>query len=142
MTLAAIRAFLLAEFPQVFATQALTVERADAGEAALRLEPSHAHLRPGDVISGPTLMMLADATAYAALMSLSEAAKVAVTANLSIAFLRAAPPGAAIVQTARVIKPGRRLSVIVGEALGPGGEILTHATLTYAMPAERARPTA
>ncbi|MEO1104701.1 MAG: PaaI family thioesterase [Pseudomonadota bacterium] len=134
MTLDEIKRFLLGEFPQVFQTQALAVEHAKDGHARLRLTPDAAHLRPGDVVSGPTLMMLADAGAYAALLSLGEGAKMAVTTNLNISFLRAAAPGAQIVQTADVIKQGRRLSVIVAEAQGPDGTVLAHTTMTYAMP--------
>ncbi|MEM8663590.1 MAG: PaaI family thioesterase [Pseudomonadota bacterium] len=134
MTLEEIRAFLLHEFPQVFKTQTLSVEAAQGGAARLRLTPDDAHLRPGNVVSGPTLMMLADAGAYAALLSLGPEAKMAVTANLNISFLRAAAPGAAIIQTANVIKSGRRLSVIVAEAMGPDGRVLAHTTMSYAMP--------
>lgn len=134
MTLDEIRRYLADEFPQVFTTQALSVEAADEGAAVLRLVPDGQHLRPGGIVSGPTLMMLADAAAYAALLSVSEAAKMAVTSNLNVSFLRASPPGSAIVQDARVIKPGRRLSVIVAEAKDEDGRVLAHATMTYAMP--------
>lgn len=139
MTLAEIRAYLSAEFPQVFNATGPVLEEADGGTAALVLAPDYAHLRPGGIISGPTLMMLADAAAYAALLSLSAGAMMAVTTNLSISFLRAAPPGARIRQSACVVKPGRRLSVVVAEAFDPAGTLLAHTTMTYAMPATDAR---
>lgn len=134
MPLDVIQGYLRAEFPQVFAVQDIAVERALGGNATLRLNPGEAHMRPGGVISGPTLMMMADAAAYAALLSLSEAAKMAVTSNLNVSFLRGAPPGRAIIQTAAVIKLGRRLSVITGEAMGEDGVAYAHTTMTYAMP--------
>ena len=80
-------------------------------------------------------MMLADAAGYVALLSLGADAKMAVTTNLTMNFLRAGRLGGDIVQTAQVIKPGRRLSVIVAETFGPDETPLAHATMTYAMPA-------
>lgn len=131
-----IDAFLKAEFPQVFGSKDVVVEEAEKGRARLRLTPGEAHLRPGAVISGPTIMLLADAAAYVALLSLGANAKMAVTTNLNMSFLRAGRVGSDIVQTAEVIKPGRRLSVILAETLGPDDTLLAHATMTYAMPAD------
>lgn len=135
MTLAEIRSYLRDTFPQVFATQDIVVETAAGGSASLRLEPGEQHLRPGNIVSGPTLMMLADAGAYAALLSQSEAARMAVTTNLNISFLRASALGRPILMEARVMKEGRRLAVLVCEAKAPDGRVLAHATVTYAMPA-------
>ncbi len=135
MTRDAIAAFLVDAFPQVFTAHAIEVTAAADGIAVLTLTPGEQHLRPGGVISGPTLMMLADAAAYAALLSLSDGAKMAVTSNLNISFLRGATAGGAIVQRATVVKRGRRLSVIVCEAESADGKLLAHTTTTYAMPA-------
>jgi uncharacterized protein (TIGR00369 family) len=134
MTLDEIRRYLVEEFAEVFARQEISVVSAADGAAVLRLVPDGQHLRPGGIVSGPTLMMLADAAAYAALLSLSAAAKMAVTANLSVTFLRAAPPGSAILQDARVLKEGRRLAILVCEARDEDGRVLAHTTTTYAMP--------
>ncbi|MEM8852507.1 MAG: PaaI family thioesterase [Pseudomonadota bacterium] len=134
MNVEAIRTYLIAEFPQVFDDLDLVVERAEKGDAALLLTPEPRHLRPGGIVSGPTLMMLVDAAAYAALLSLSDAAKMAVTTSLNINFLRAGAPRGAIRQTATVIKPGRRLMVLTGNAYDADGAHLTHTSLTYAMP--------
>ena len=136
MTLDEIRTYLATEFPQVFADD-LVVTAADRGTARLLLNPAEKHLRPGGIISGPTLMTLADAAAYAALMSLTELGMMAVTTNLNISFLRAAPPGAAIATEARVIKAGRRLVTIVCEATADDARLLAHATMSYAMPGTR-----
>ncbi len=135
MQLDEIREFLSGEFPQVFRTHRLSVEEAAAGRARLHLTPQDIHLRPGAVISGPTIMMLADAAGYVALLSLGAEAKMAVTTNLTMNFLRAGRLGGDIVQTAQVIKPGRRLAVIVAETFGPDQAAIAHATMTYAMPA-------
>lgn len=135
MSLDAVRAYLIAEFPQVFGAGHIEVSAAEGGVATLVLEPGEAHLRPGGIVSGPTQMMLADAAAYAALLSLTDTAKMAVTSNLNISFLRAGAAGAAISMTATVVKPGRRLSVIVAEGFDAAGAMLCHSTMTYAMPA-------
>ncbi|ORE92121.1 thioesterase superfamily protein [Stappia sp. 22II-S9-Z10] len=135
MLLAELTDYLERDFPQVFAAGVVRVAAADAGEAELVLTPGEAHLRPGGIISGPTLMMLADAAAYAALLSLSADAKMAVTTNLNISFLRGGKAGEEIRTVARVVKPGRRLSVIVAEAFDGSGALLAHTTMTYAMPA-------
>lgn len=139
MTRDEIETFLMAEFPQVFSTHEIAVVEAAAGRAAITLRPGEVHLRPGAVISGPTIMMLADAAAYVALLSLGPAAKMAVTTNLNMSFLRAGRLGGEIVQSAEVLKPGRRLSVILAETRDGAGNILAHATMTYAMP-EAATP--
>jgi len=135
MTRDAIARFLTRSFPQVFCAHDIVVTAAERGAATLTLTPGDQHLRPGNVVSGPTLMMLADAAAYAALLSVSASATMAVTSNLNISFVRGAPAGGAIVQTANVIKSGRRLSVIVCEASTADGTLLAHATTTYAMAA-------
>lgn len=134
MTADEVRAYLAAEFPQVFGDGTVRVDDAAQGRATLRLTPGEPHLRPGGVVSGPTLMMLADAAAYAALLSLNAGTKMAVTSNLNVTFLRGARLGEDIVQRAEVIRSGRRLAVIVCEAFGGGDRLLAHATMTYAMP--------
>lgn len=135
MSADAVRAYLAEVFPQVFAAHALVVAQAADGYARLVLTPDERHLRPGGIISGPTLMMLADAAAYAALLSGTDAAKMAVTTNLNITFLRAAPAGTDIVQDARVVKWGRRLSVLVCETSAAGRPV-AHTTMSYAMPTD------
>lgn len=136
MSLDDVRAYLLADFPQAFCAQRLEVVAAAAGRATLRLSPDGQHLRPGGIVSGPTFMMLADAGAYAALLSLGAGAKMAVTTNLNVTFLRAGRAEAPIRQEAAVIRAGRRLATIVTEAFDPADALLAHATMTYAMPAQ------
>lgn len=50
-------------------------------------------LRPGGVISGPTLMSLADTAAYALVLAHAGDQLMAVTSQLNISFLRGAAPG-------------------------------------------------
>jgi uncharacterized protein (TIGR00369 family) len=137
MKLEEIRDFLRTEFAQVFGPEnGMTLEAAAAGTSVLRLAPREVHLRPGGIVSGPTLMLLADAGAYAALMSLGPEARLAVTTNLNINFLRPAAVGRDILARSRVLKHGRRLAVIETEAVSEGAEdVLAHTVMTYAMPA-------
>ncbi len=137
MTLEEVRAFLAEEFEQVFgADNGMTLEAAGGGEAIVRVRPLWRHRRPGGIVSGPTLMTAADAAAYAALLSEGDAAKMAVTTNLSINFLRAAPADADILTRCRVIKGGKRLAVLEAEATAEGREgMIAHTVLTYAFPA-------
>lgn len=136
MTLEEIRDFLRTEFAQVFGPDnGMTLDAAEAGTSVLRLAPREVHLRPGGIVSGPTLMLLADAGAYAALLSLGSEAQMAVTTSLNINFLRPAQVGRDLLAHSRVLKYGRRLAVIETEARSEGGEeVLAHTVMTYAMP--------
>jgi uncharacterized protein (TIGR00369 family) len=136
VTLDEIRTYLLVEFDQVFGPEyGMTLDEAAGGEAVVRLSPSRRHQRPGGILSGPTLMAMADAAAYAALLSLGENAKMAVTTNLSINFLRAAPADADLLTRCRTLKNGRRLAVLEAEATSEGsGDIIAHTVLTYSIP--------
>lgn len=128
--------FLAKEFPPVFGPdRGCSVEVAEAGRAVCRLVPTDDHLRPGNIVSGPTMMMLADATAYAALLSIYPGAIQAVTTNLSINFMRSIPAGAAVVAECEIIKPGKRLAVITCEVRGADtSDIAAHVVMTYSVP--------
>lgn len=136
MELSEIRTFLAVEFEQVFGEDnGMTLEAAGAGEATVRLRPGWRHQRPGGILSGPTLMTAADAAAYAALLSVDDHAKMAVTTNLSINFLRAAPADVDLLTSCRTIKSGRRLAVLECEAVAEGSAaMIAHTVLTYAIP--------
>ncbi|WP_169508932.1 PaaI family thioesterase [Amorphus coralli] len=131
-----IAAFLAREFPAVFGPErGCVVDVAEAGRAVCRLVPTDDHLRPGDIVSGPTMMMLADATAYAALLSVYPGAIHAVTTNLSINFLRALKATHPIVAECEIIKPGKRLAVLTCEVRGKeSDEPAAHVVMTYSLP--------
>jgi uncharacterized protein (TIGR00369 family) len=90
------------------------VLEAAEGRAVLRLPRDSRLLRPGNTVSGPALMGLADMAMWAALLTLTEGRDESLTANLAITFLRPAGPGPVLAE-ARVIKRGRTLSY--GEVL-------------------------
>jgi len=100
----------------------------------LRAHADERHLRPGGTISGPTMMELVDCAIYVLLLAHhKEEARLAVTTNLAISFLRKPQPGP-LVAKVRLIKHGRTLSVartdIVSEA---DGRLVASSEATYFM---------
>src|SRR3970040_849093 len=83
-------AFLTVEFPQAFDDPGkYVIEHLDETSITVRQRTDAAHLRPGGTVSGPTLMELVDVAAYFMLLALhGEAARLCVTTNLHISFLR------------------------------------------------------
>lgn len=75
------------------------------GTATLRLPPNDHNQRLGGMIAGPMLMGLADLALYAAIVGATGNPN-AVTASLTINFLRKAPPGG-ILAHATILKTGR-----------------------------------
>jgi uncharacterized protein (TIGR00369 family) len=110
------------------------IESIDAGSARARFVVEKKHLRPGNTVSGPTLMGLADVTMYAALLGEIGLVPLAVTTSLNINFLRK-PAQKDVIGEARLLKVGKRLAV--GEvALYSEGETepVAHVTCTYSIP--------
>ncbi len=124
-----IEAWFAGHFPDF--GRLLRLEFAERGRARMRLRVGADQLRPGGVVSGPNMMLLADAAVYAALLATDENAGGAVTSNFNIAFLRPAEQ-ADVVAEAELLSTGRRL--VVGEVRlrSDGQETLTaQATVTY-----------
>lgn len=132
--------FLAVEFPQVFGdAPEVALEYVGHGEAHIRLLTGDKHLRPGGTVSGPSMMMLVDCTAYVAVLSVIGKVALAVTTNLNINFLRK-PPREDIVCVARPLKIGKSLIIMEAEiyrAGDPDKITVAHATLTYSIPPQR-----
>ena len=64
-----LNAFLQRAFPHGDPEQMVKVIRVDPGVATLAMPTADRNLRPGGVISGPTLMGLADSAAYALILA-------------------------------------------------------------------------
>jgi acyl-coenzyme A thioesterase PaaI-like protein len=134
MDLAALRAFLDAEFPQVAGSlELLTLA---PGRLGLALRVDDSHLRPGGTVSGPTMFMLADVGVYLAVLSLVGPRALAVTTGCSLDFLRKPSSDNALCADIEILKCGRRLAV--GEARlksgQSGGGLVARGTLTYFIP--------
>jgi len=89
-------------------------------------------LRPGGLISGPTLMSLADTAAYAAIIAHVGPELMAVTSALNINFLRGAQPGDIQVE-GQLLSLGRR-NVVCDVRIWTESEerLAAQATVTYA----------
>ncbi len=104
------------------------------GSAWLSLPVEHIQLRPGGTVSGPTLMMLADAAAYAVILAHIGPVALAVTSSLTINFLRKPEPRG-IEAEASVLKLGRTLAVVEVRLRSEGApHLLATAVATYAIP--------
>jgi uncharacterized protein (TIGR00369 family) len=112
----------------------IQIESVGARSARARFKVAKKHLRPGDTVSGPTLMALADVAMYAALLGDIGLVPLAVTTNLNINFLRK-PAQKDVYGDAKLLKVGKRLAV--GEVtLYSEGETapVAHVTCTYSIP--------
>lgn len=108
------------------------------GTARLLLPGNASHTRLGGIVAGPMLMALADLALYTAVVGATGNTE-AVTASLSINFIRGAPPGG-IEARASVLKTGR---LTVGEVhLYPegGNESVAQAISTWALPRKQPAP--
>lgn len=91
-------------------------------------------LRPGGVISGPTLMSLSDTAAYALVLAHIGDQLMAVTSSLTMNFLRGAVPGD-IHAEAEMLRLGRRNAVCDVRLWTESPERLAaQAIVTYALP--------
>ena len=114
------------------ATLQAEIQEIGFGTATLLLPDNTSHQRLGGIVAGPMLMGLADLALYAAIVGASGNPE-AVTASLSINFLRKAPPGG-IIARALILKTGRLAS---GEVLlepAAGGDPVAQAISTWALP--------
>ncbi|HEX2817876.1 MAG TPA: PaaI family thioesterase [Phenylobacterium sp.] len=91
-------------------------------------------LRPGGVISGPTLMSLSDTAAYALVLAHIGDQLMAVTSSLTMNFLRGAKPGDLHAE-AEMLRLGRRNAVCdVRLWTESPDRLAAQAIVTYAIP--------
>jgi uncharacterized protein (TIGR00369 family) len=126
---------LSSEFPEAFSPESgLSVLSVWHGGSRVRLPYQDRSRRPGGTISGPTVMMLADAAMYVALLASIGWEPLAVTTSLNINFLRK-PAARAMEAECHLLKLGKRLAVgdIAVRSEGED-ELVAHATSTYSIP--------
>lgn len=102
------------------------------GTATLCLPERGSHQRLGGIIAGPMLMGLADLALYAAVVGATGNPQ-AVTASLSINFLRGAPPGGVLAH-AHIRKVGRLASGDVLLVPAAGGDAVAQVISTWSLP--------
>ena len=125
-----VQAYLAEIFPQ-FDADIISISD---HQAVLELPTDERHLRPGGTVSGPTMMALADAAMYVAILGNLGKLALAVTTNLNINFYRKPAPGKLRAE-ARILKLGSRLAV--GDVLLYSEGIddsVAHVTITYSIP--------
>lgn len=106
-----VNALLRKAFPGANQAQTTRVVRVEPGRLHMIAPYREGLLRPGGVISGPTLMSLADSAGYALVLSHIGDQLMAVTSQLNMSFLRGARPGD-IHAEAQMLRLGRRLAVM------------------------------
>ena len=113
------------------------VERIDYGEARVRLLFDAHHVRPGDTLSGPTVMALADYAIWAVVLGMTGPAyHRSATSNLNVNFLRR-PALVDLIAEASIIRLGRRLAVGEATVYSDGADDpVAHVTATYAVTKE------
>lgn len=117
------------------AAAGIHLQRCDSGNALMCLPYQPGSIRPGGSISGPHMMMLADACMYAVVLSLIGEVKLAVTTNFNINFLRK-PSECDLLAEGKIIKLGKRLAVME-VSITDTDDIVAHATGTYSIPPGR-----
>ncbi|MDN3566610.1 PaaI family thioesterase [Paeniroseomonas aquatica] len=103
------------------------------GVAVVRLPAQPLLLRPGNTVSGPALMGLADVAMWAALLSVTGGKDESVTSSMTVNFLRPAGSGPVLAE-ARIVKRGRRM--VFGDIMlrAEGSDaIAVHVTTTWAV---------
>lgn len=133
MTAAELTTFLAQAFPASDEDDH-QFERFEPGFLRMKLDPEPRMLRPGDLISGPTQMALADRAAYAVILAHIGPVAMAVTSNLNMSFLRGVR-NIAVFADAELIKLGRRLATVDVRLWQEEPErVVAQATVTYAIP--------
>ena len=110
------------------------VEAVGEMTARVRLPYHDRHLRPGETISGASLMTLADMAMYVAVLAMIGPVLLAVTTSLNINFLRK-PAKNDVIAECRILKLGSRLAVGEVTMYSEGDSSpVAHATVTYSIP--------
>jgi uncharacterized protein (TIGR00369 family) len=131
MTLEELNTFLADAFD---GSRPYVIDGIQPGGVVASLPAEQVMIRPGGTVSGPTLMMLADAAAYAVVLAHIGPVALAVTSNLSIDFLRKPQP-VGVVAAAELLKLGRTLAVVDVRLRSEGSPaLIARASVTYAIP--------
>ncbi len=133
-TKAEIVEFLRREFPQ----NKCVVEEVGDRSATVSHEVGRENLRPGETVSGPLLMTVADVALYIAILGTIGIVPLTVTTSLTINFLRRPSPHRPIVGVCQLIKVGRTLVVGEVELYSDRNEdMVAKAVGTYSIPPRR-----
>ena len=130
-TKAEIAAFLAKDFPQ----NKCTVEDIGHRTATVKHTIGIDELRPGNTVSGPVLMAVADVAMYVAILGEMGIVPLAMTTSLTINFLRKPSPHRDIIGVCNLLKVGKSLAIGNVSLYSEGSdELVAHAVGTYSLP--------
>jgi uncharacterized protein (TIGR00369 family) len=126
--------FLDEAFPAAARASLGRVESVELNHLRMCLDPGPDMRRPGNIVSGPSLMALVDVAAYAVIAAHHGPEAMAVTTTLSITFLR--PCRFALVYAdARLLKLGRRMASVDVRVWQENEErLVAQTTVGYSLP--------
>ncbi len=132
MGVAELKTLMAEAFPQ--SRHIGEIEAVGVRSARLRHRVDESDLRPGDTLSGPVMMALADFAFYIALLASIGPKTLAVTASFNINFLRK-PNRADLIAEAHILRLGRQLAVGEVRIFSDGlARPVANAMVTYAIP--------
>ena len=138
MSRAELQSFLDGAFPDL--PPPYIIEEVAPGGVRIRLSVTQAHSRPGGTVAGPTLMAMADAAAWLAILAHIGPVALAVTTSLHIDFLRK-PVLVDLLAEGHLLKLGKQLAVAdVGLHSEGRDELVAKAQVTYSIPPASASP--
>jgi acyl-coenzyme A thioesterase PaaI-like protein len=130
-TKAEIAAFLAKDFPQ----NKCRVEEVGNGTSRVKHTIGVDELRPGNTVSGPVLMAVADVAMYVAILGEIGIVPLAVTTSLTINFLRKPSPHRDIIGVCKLLKVGKSLAIGDVSLYSEGNDqLVAHAVGTYSIP--------
>jgi uncharacterized protein (TIGR00369 family) len=114
--------------------EAPRIESLEGDTLVMSQSVSPRNSRPGGTLSGPTMMALADNSAWLIILAHIGPVLLAVTTSLHIDFLRK-PELTDLMARARLIKLGRHLAVVDVELFSRGAsDLVAKAQVTYSIP--------
>lgn len=125
--------FITQEFPQ--ALKKTDIQDITSKGAELLYRVDQHDLRPGQTVSGPSLMLVADFALYVAILGRLGLVAMAVTTNMNINFFRKPKGNQNIRAVCNLIKVGKTL--VTGEVWlysGDDEEPVAHVMGTYVLP--------
>ena len=135
LTLDQVQTLVRTAFPAGGANDFLTVEALEPGYTRVRLPFKKWMLRPGNVLSGPTLMTAVDTAMYVAVLGHIGVQLMAVTADMNLRFLNKGALGD-VIADASILKLGKKLIVMESKVFSSAAPevLIMHATGSYARP--------
>ncbi len=111
-----------------------TVEAVTDSGMRMRLAVDESNVRPGGTVSGPSLMALADCTAWLSIVGQIGPVELSVTTSLHIDFLRK-PALVDVIAVGTILKLGSRLGVVeVALHSVADDTLVAKAQVTYSIP--------